>query len=145
MLKKDTAKYIEALKRGLAQWRDCEEHRNKSVEGSNDAICDFMRTERDRLHKHPCQCCFLHKKELCDDSLEVSTRPYWLMVFGDEQSPLYERLPDDEGRADMRRKDMCGLHYPVFRGVMRRVIEGELRRVSGTGRASPFYEEAVRP
>jgi hypothetical protein len=64
------------------------------------------------------------------------------MVFGDEQSPLYEQLPDDEGRWDKRRKDKRGLHYPLFRGVMRRAIEAELRRVSGMGEVSPFSEEA---
>jgi hypothetical protein len=143
MLKKDRAKYTEALKQGLEKWRYYEEHRDKPVslhiEG---AICDFMDKERWRLapRKLFCKHCFLYKKNLCGQG--TSERSYWLMVFGDKQSPLYGEFPDDEGMWDSRRADKRGLHYPLFRGVMRRAIEAELRRVCGTGRASPFCEEA---
>jgi hypothetical protein len=148
MLKKDTAKYIEALRQGLEKWRDYEEHRDKPVEsGTECAVCSFIRDEWDRLGRRfpPCKYCFLYKKNLCEQKGGTSECPFWLMVVGDEQSPLYGELPDDEGRWDERRKDRRGLHYPLFRGVMRRAIEAELRRVSGMGRASPFSEEAAKP
>jgi hypothetical protein len=147
MLKKDTARYIEALKQGLEKWRDYEEHPDKRVSkrsGVKGAICNFMENEQMRLElrKPRCKYCFLYKKGLCEEYGLTSMRPFWLMVFGDEQSPLYGKFPDDRGRRDERREDKRGLHYPMFRGVMRRAIEAELRRVSGMGRASPFSEEA---
>jgi hypothetical protein len=148
MLKKDTARYIEALKQELEKWRDYEEHRDKPIKICACAICDFIEGEWERLGRKylACKYCFLYKKNLCEVDSGTSTHPYWLMVVGDEQSPLYEELPaPDYGVWDERRRNTRGLHYPLFRGVMRRAIEAELRRVSGIGRASPFSEEAARP
>jgi hypothetical protein len=145
MLKKDRARYIEALKQGLEKWRDYEEHPDKRVEtGTYCAVCSFMTEKRWRLGKQKprCKYCFLYNKGLCEQHSDTSARSYWLMVFGDEQSPLYGKFPNERGRWDSRRKDKHGLHYPLFRGVMRRAIEAELRRVSGMGKASPFSEEA---
>jgi hypothetical protein len=129
MLKKDRARYIEALKQGLTKWRDYEEHPDKPVANVNmdDAICGFMFKERYRIDNEKrnrgrkwstfCKYCFLYKKGLCEQSSWESMRPFWLMVFGDEHIP-HKR----------------GLHYPVFRGIMRRAIEDELRRVEELAR-----------
>jgi hypothetical protein len=153
MLKKDRARYIEALKQGLEKWRDYEEHRDKRVVNGSYPLCRFMYEEQERIGKRKrlsewkphCKYCFLYRNGLCGqglDGIAVITRPYWLMIHGDEQSPLYGKFPDDRGRWDLRRADKRGLHYPLFRGVMRRAIEAELRRVSGMGEVSPFSEEA---
>jgi hypothetical protein len=137
MLKKDRARYIEALKQGLDKWRDYEEHPDKPMRiMANDAICGCMVNERARVGtwKSRCQYCFLYKKRLCGYAEWTSAYPLWLMVFGDKDSPLYGKFPNDKGNWDIRRAKKRGLHYPLFRGVMRRAIEDELRRVEGLAR-----------